>query len=113
MSEKNRDAKQGRPSLRDFNAYTDRNSQGLGQDNPTDVARPAGLRKQLDSNPGGEAETARLASNQHRRDALEGGSIATADATAAESAPGTVEHLSDASLSPKDKQAGERQGGKG
>ena len=99
-----------RPSLKDFNPNVDRNSQGLGQDNPTDVARPAGLRKQLDRNPSGEAETARLASSQQRRDSLEGGSIETSDATAAESAPGTVEHLSDASLAPRkgDAKSGKR-----
>ena len=91
--------KQGKASLRSFNASIDENGQNLGQDDPLAVGHPENLRRQLDSNPGGEAETARLASSQPRRDSLEGGSIATSDATAAESAPGTIEHLSDASLS--------------
>ena len=100
MSEQDRGEKRDRPSLHGFNAHADRNGQNLGQNDPTDVARPAGLRDQLDRNPGGEAETARLASGRTRLDSIQGGSIETSDATAAESAPGTVERLGDASLTP-------------
>lgn len=34
-------------SLRDFNAYADRNGQDFGQDSPLDVARPADLQRAL------------------------------------------------------------------
>ena len=46
-----------RPSLKDFDAYTDRNGQDLGQDNARDVGRPAQLQSDLKGNPMGEAET--------------------------------------------------------
>ena len=51
-------------NLKSFNAYVDENGQNMGQDEPTDVARPADLQRRLASEPGGEAETARLASGQ-------------------------------------------------
>jgi hypothetical protein len=100
MAQNNRKAQTGtgKPSLRGFNPDADRNGQNFGQDSPLDVARPDELQRQLNENPGGEAETARLASGRQRLDSTEGGSIATSDATAAESAPGAVERLSDASL---------------
>jgi hypothetical protein len=99
MSESDRKQTQGKPSLRSFNPNVDENGQNFGQDDPLDVGRPDSLRRQLNRNPGGEAETARLASDRQRQDSLQGGSIATSEATAAESAPGVVERLGDASLS--------------
>jgi hypothetical protein len=101
MSEQDRNDKRDKPSLRSFNPDADRNGQAMGQDRPTDVGRPAGLQQQLHGNPAGEAETARLASGGARRDSIAGGSSETSDATAAESAPGTVARLGDASLGRK------------
>jgi hypothetical protein len=91
-----------RPSLRDFNPYADRNGQDLGQDSPLDVAHPADLQKHLNEDPGGEAETARLASDRARLDSIAGGSIETSEATAAETPPERIRRLGDASL-PKGK----------
>ena len=87
-----------RSSLRDFNPHADENGQFMGQDSPLDVAHAAELQKQLNDNPGGEAETARLASSLPRRDALEGGSIATSEATAAETPAENIRRISDPSL---------------
>ena len=88
-------------SLRDFNLYADRNGQDFGQDSPLDVARPDELQKHLNENPNGPAETARLASDRQRLDSIEGGSIETSEATAAETPPENIERISDASLSRK------------
>ncbi len=90
-----------RPSLRSFNPHADRNGQDFGQDSPLDVAHPADLRKHLNENPNGPAETARLASDRQRLDSIEGGSIETADATAAETPPEHIRRISDPSLSRK------------
>jgi hypothetical protein len=87
-----------RSSLRDFNPHADENGQFMGQDSPLDVAHPTELQKQLNENPDGQAETARLASSLPRRDALEGGSIATSDATAAETPAEHIRRISDPSL---------------
>jgi hypothetical protein len=87
-----------RPSLRSFNPHADRNGQDFGQDSPLDVARPADLQKQLNENPNGPAETARLASDLPRLDSTKGGSVATGEATAAETPPEHIEKISDASL---------------
>lgn len=109
MTETDRDRKNkaetgaDRPSLRDFNAYADRNGQDFGQESPTDLARPAGLQSLLAEDPSGPAETARLASSQPRLDSIEGGSLETSVATAAETPAETIRHISDPSLSPKGK----------
>ena len=87
-----------RPSLDSFNPHIDDNGQFMGQESPLDIGHPPALQKHLNQDPGGQAETARLASSRQRLDAIEGGSVETSDATAAESAPGAVEHLGDASL---------------
>lgn len=79
-----------RPSLKNFDAYADRNGQNDGQDSPLDVARPGETQRHLASDPGGEAETARLASGRRGDDATE--------ATEAETPRETIAHLSDASL---------------
>jgi hypothetical protein len=96
-----------RSSLRDFNPHADENGQFMGQDSPLDVAHPAELQKQLNENPDGQAETARLASSLPRRDALEGGSIATSDATAAETPAENIRRISDPSLPKTQGSAGD------
>lgn len=58
----------GRPSLRDFDPYTDRNGQDNGEESPLDVANPAETQRELASNPDGEAETARVASGLSSED---------------------------------------------
>jgi hypothetical protein len=88
-----------RPSLKDFDAYTDRNGQDNGQDSPLDLARPDQTQAHLKRDPMGEAETARLASGVRGDDAT--------DATEAETPPETIRRLSDATLSSKDKDATE------
>ena len=88
-------------NLRGFDAYADRNGQN-DADTPNEVARPAELQRVLASDPGGEAETARVASGQHDRDGTA--------ATEAEVPPGTIEKLGDASLgspAPAGSSAGE------
>ena len=91
----------GKPSLRSFNPHADRNGQDFGQDSPLDVAHPADLQRHLNENPNGPAETARLASDLQRRDSLEGGTIATSEATAAETPAENIRRISDPSLSRK------------
>ena len=93
-------ANEKRPSLRDFDPYTDRNGQDFGQDSPLDVARPDTLQRELASDPSWQAEVARIASDQPRLDAIAGGSIATSEATAAETPPENLRRISDASLPP-------------
>ena len=89
----------GRFSLHDFNPHADRNGQDFGQDSPLDLARPDELQKHLNKDPNGPAETARLASDRQRLDSIEGGSIETSEATAAETPPEHVKRISDSSLS--------------
>lgn len=72
-------------SLRSFSASVDENGQNMGQDEPNDIANPASLQNQLARNPGGEAETARLASGRPNQDAT--------DATEAELSKETVDKL--------------------
>ncbi|MBV9078680.1 MAG: hypothetical protein JO048_14510 [Methylobacteriaceae bacterium] len=87
-----------RPSLKSFDAYTDRNGQDVGGDRPTDVARPTELRRVLDSDPSWEAEVARLASGEARMDSIAGGSVETVEATEAETPAENLRRLSDPSL---------------
>ena len=94
------DDRQGRPSLRDFNPHADRNGQDFGQDDPLDVARPDDLQRELTRNPQGQAETARLASDHTRLDAISGGSVDTVKATEAETPPENLRRISDPSLPP-------------
>lgn len=94
-----------RPSLRDFDPYADRNGQDMGQDSPLDVARPGKLQKLLNEDPGWQAETARIASGLSRVDSVEGGSIETSEATAAETPAETIRRISDPTLGPQDKDA--------
>lgn len=86
MSAERRD----RPSLKEFDAYADRNGQDLGQEDARDVGLPGRTRADLERNPMGEAETARIASGRTLDDAT--------DATEAETPPENLRRLSDASL---------------
>lgn len=65
------DTPQTKDSLKSFSAYRDENGQAMGQDSPTDVARPDDLQRILDGDPSGEAETARVASGHKSEDATE------------------------------------------
>ncbi|MHC2018261.1 hypothetical protein [Methylobacterium sp. CM6247] len=78
-----------RPSLKDFDAYSDRNGQGLGQGDARDIATPARTQHDLKSDPSGQAEAARIASGTPRQDATE--------ATEAETPPENLRHIGDAS----------------
>ena len=78
-----------RPSLKDFDAYTDRNGQDLGADSPLDVGLPSRTQADLKSEPDGTAETARIASGTPGEDA--------SDQTAAETPPENLRRISDPS----------------
>lgn len=89
-------------NLKSFDPYRDENGQNMGQDAPNEIANPGNLQKHLASDPGGEAETARLASGRPNQGADA--------ATEAELPPGTVERLSNPSSGgapAKDGAAGE------
>jgi len=90
-----------RASLRSFNATADRNGQDLGQDEARDLARPAELMHERQSDPGWQAEVVRTASGQHRVDAVSGGSVDSVEATEAETPPENLRHLGDASTGPR------------
>lgn len=51
-------------NLKSFDAHVDENGQNMGQSAPNDIANAANLQRSLDSDPGGEAETARIASGR-------------------------------------------------
>ena len=80
-----------RPSLKDFDAYADRNGQDLGQDDARDVGRPAHLQGELKGNPMGETETARIASGTPGSDAT--------DETEAETPRANLDRIGDAAQS--------------
>jgi hypothetical protein len=82
-------------NLRQFDAYVDENGQNMSDD-PLDVARPKDLQSRLNRDPGGEAETARLASRRSSNDIAD----ATADVEAEVPAE-TIRHISDPSLGSK------------
>ncbi|MGU3537938.1 hypothetical protein [Methylobacterium sp. A54F] len=94
-------SKDARPSLREFDAYTDRNGQDLGEDSPLDVGRPEAMKRAREEDPSWQAETARVASDFQRVDAVQGGSVASVEATEAETPPENLRHISDASTTPK------------
>ncbi|SFH03496.1 hypothetical protein [Methylobacterium gossipiicola] len=82
------DASRERPSLKDFDAYADRNGQDLGQDSARDVGIPARTQGDLKGDPSGQAETARIASGTPGSDAT--------DATEAETPPENLRRIGDA-----------------
>lgn len=90
-----------RPSLRDFDPYTDRNGGDFGQDEARDVGRPQALQHELESDPSWQAETARVASDFQRLDSTGGGSVASVEATEAETPAENLRHISDPSPTPK------------
>ena len=90
-----------RPNLREFDAYADRNGQDFGQGEARDVGRPAELQHALQSDPSWQAETARIASGYPRLDSVAGGSIASVEATEAETPPENLRHISDPTPSPQ------------
>ena len=65
------DTDRSRPSLKDFDAYADRNCQDLGGGSPLDVGIPARTQAELKGNPDGEAEAARIASGLPGQDATD------------------------------------------
>lgn len=78
-------------NLKSFDADVDENGQNMS-DAPNDRARPKDLQRALASDPGGEAETARIASG-HPGDGAD-------EATAAEIPAEVNRHLGDASSTP-------------
>lgn len=94
-------AEQKTDSLKSFDAYRDENGQGL-TDNPADRGRPDDVHAQLNAEPTGDAETARLASGFTSDDATE--------ATEAETPAENIAHISDATLktNPREAEAIER-----
>ena len=85
------DTDRDRGSLKDFDAYTDRNGQNLGGDTPLDVGVPSRTQGRLKGDPGGEAETARIASGTPGQDAT--------DATEAETPEENLRRIGDAGSS--------------
>ncbi len=79
-----------RDNLKSFDAYRDENGQMMGQDSPTDIANAAGLKRRMDGEASGEAETARLASGHTGENADE--------ETAAETPADTIRQISDPTL---------------
>lgn len=88
-----------RHNLKDFDAYTDRNGQNFGTDEPLDVARPAALAQALESDPSWQAEVARIAAGRSPVDSVSGGSVATVEETEAETPDENIKKISDPSLS--------------
>lgn len=74
-----------RPTLKSFDANTDRNGQDLGQDSPLDVGLPQQTQADLKRNPAGDAAAARIASGTPGEDAT--------DATEAETPPENLRRL--------------------
>jgi hypothetical protein len=87
--------KQERRSLREFNAYADREGENAGRDPEIDLPRAGETQRRMASDPSAEGEIARLASDQSRQDSIKGGSIATSEATAAETPAENIERISD------------------
>lgn len=81
----------GNPSLRDFDPYTDQNGDiAAGDVEPIHTPRASEVEQIMASVPNGPAQTLRTGAGRTSDDAT--------DATAAESAPGVVERLGDATL---------------
>ena len=74
-----------RPTLKDFDAYADRNGQDLGQDSARDIGVAEWTQADLKRDPQGQAETARIASGTPGQDAT--------DATEAETPPENLARL--------------------
>ena len=83
------------PSLKSFDAYADRNGQDVGGDSSLDLGIAARTQHDLNSDPMSEAETARHASGFDHVDSRDGGTIATVEATEAETPPENLRRISD------------------
>ncbi|MBE7248258.1 MAG: hypothetical protein INR63_25205 [Actinomycetospora chiangmaiensis] len=91
----------GRPSLKAFDANADRNGQDLGQDSPLDVGLAARTQADLQRDPAGDAQAARIASGTPGSDAT--------DATEAETPRENLDKLKGATgLSPAAKESIDR-----
>lgn len=88
-----------RPSLKEFDAYTDRNGQDLGGASPLDIGVPSRTQGDLKRNPSGEAETTRIASGIPGEDAT--------DATEAETPEENLRRIGDAGSASEREKAGE------
>ncbi|TNC14251.1 hypothetical protein FF100_08735 [Methylobacterium terricola] len=98
---------QARPSLRDFDPYTDRNGQDMGQDSPLDVGVPARTQGDMAHDPAGPARDARVASDFNRLDAI--GATDGSQATEDETPPENLRRISDPSTgNPAAKEAIDR-----
>ncbi|AWN34856.1 hypothetical protein [Methylobacterium radiodurans] len=60
-----------RPTLKEFDAYADRNGQDLGQDSARDIGLAQRTQSDLKRDPQGQAETARIASGTPGQDATD------------------------------------------
>ncbi len=94
------EASSERPTLKEFDAYADRNGQDLGQVSPRDVGVPERTQNDLKRDPQGQAETARLASGTPGQDAT--------DATEAETPEANLDRLRGAGQSDATQEAIER-----
>lgn len=74
------EASSERPTLKEFDAYADRNGQDLGQASPRDVGVPERTQADLKRDPQGQAETARIASGTPGQDATDATEAETPDA---------------------------------
>ncbi|MFE1600248.1 hypothetical protein [Methylobacterium sp. ID0610] len=97
---------QARPSLRDFDPYTDRNGQDMGQDSPLDVGIPSRTQEDLKSDPNWDAQVARIASDDQRLDSI--GATDASEQTARETPPETLRRISDPSPRPATEEAIDR-----
>ena len=97
---------EARPSLQDFDPYTDRNGQDMGQDSPLDVGLARQTQHDVKSDPADEARIARAASDFNRLDAI--GATDAVDATEAETPPENLRRISDPSARPAAAEAIER-----
>ncbi|GJE73709.1 hypothetical protein [Methylorubrum suomiense] len=86
------DTDRTRPSLKEFDAYADRNGQDFGTASPLDVGIPSRTQADLKGNPDGTAEAARIASGTPGQDAT--------DQTEAETPPENMRRISDPSFTP-------------
>ena len=83
------DTDRDRPTLKQFSAYTDQNGGDVGGASPPDVGIPSRTQADLERDPDGTAQTARIASGMKGEDAT--------DATEAETPAENLRRISDPS----------------
>lgn len=86
-----------RPSLKEFDAYADRNGQDFGTGSPLDVGVPSRTQADLKGNPDGTAEAARIASGSDRPSAAHD----AVDQTEAETPEENLRRISDPTSRPQ------------